>query len=80
MKKSENLPRGNWTPFTREDLVKFGQELKESGKCPVQDPNFYKPWKFFTVGTQEYEDELLRVEPQRRERTKLRRLLTKKRK
>jgi|694.fasta_scaffold25520_12 hypothetical protein len=53
-----NLTGFNYEPFTREDLVKFMDELKESGKCSVQDPNFYKPWNMVEYGTKEYEQEV----------------------
>ena len=44
MKSNNKLPGFNYTPFTREDLVKSMLERKESGQCPVQDPKFYEPW------------------------------------
>jgi hypothetical protein len=50
-----NLSGFNYKPFTREDLVRNMQERKESGQCPVQDPNFYKPWDVVEYGTEEYE-------------------------
>ena len=58
MKTTNTLPGFNFTPFTREDLVKNMLELKESGQCPVQDPNFYKPWVFLKVSSKEYESAL----------------------
>lgn len=55
MKTTNTLPGFTYTPFTREDLVQSMLERKESGDCPVQDPNFYKPWDMVEVGTKEYE-------------------------
>jgi len=34
---------------------KFNKELKESGKCSVQNPDFYGNWNLVEVGTPEYE-------------------------
>ena len=55
MKPTDKLPGFNYTPFTREDLVKNMLERKESGECPVQDPKFYEPWNMVEYGTEEYE-------------------------
>ena len=55
MKSNNKLPGFNYTPFTREDLVKSMLERKESGQCPVQDPKFYEPWDMVEYGTEEYE-------------------------
>lgn len=41
--------------YTKEDSEKFNKELKESGKCPMTDPNFYGNWNLVEVGTPEYE-------------------------
>lgn len=56
MKRLETLPGFNYKPFTKEDLVKLGQELRESGKCSVQNPDFYKPWNMVEVNSEEYEN------------------------
>jgi hypothetical protein len=55
MNTSNTLQGFNYKPFTKEDLVSNMLERKESGECPVQDPNFYKPWVMVEVGTDEYE-------------------------
>jgi hypothetical protein len=41
--------------YTQEMSDKFNKELRESGKCPMKDPNFYGNWTMFEVGTPEYE-------------------------
>lgn len=41
--------------YTKEMSEKFNKELKESGKCPMTDPNFYGNWTTYEVGTPEYE-------------------------
>jgi hypothetical protein len=41
--------------YTKEDSEKFNKELKESGKCPMTNPNFYGNWTTYEVGTPEYE-------------------------
>jgi hypothetical protein len=40
--------------YTKEMSTKFNEELKESGKCNVSNPNFYGNWELFEVGTPEY--------------------------
>jgi hypothetical protein len=55
MNTNSKLPGFNFKPFTREELVKNMQERKESGLCPVKDPNFYKPWDMVEFGTEAYE-------------------------
>ena len=55
MKPTDKLTGFNYSPFTREDLVKNMLERKESGECPVQDPKFYEPWNMVEYGTEEYE-------------------------
>jgi hypothetical protein len=30
--------------YTKEDLIKDLQKLKESGKSPIKNPDFFKPW------------------------------------
>jgi hypothetical protein len=55
MESKDKLPGFNYKPFSREDLVKSMLELKESGKCPVQNPKFYEPWNMVEYGTEEYE-------------------------
>jgi hypothetical protein len=75
MKTTNTLPGFNYKPFTKEDLEKNMLERKEGGQCPVQDPNFYKPWDMVEVGTKEYEStpkESRELRLERRER--LRRL------
>ena len=37
---------GFYTNFTKEDTLKFKQELKESGTCPMTNPEFYELWKW----------------------------------
>jgi hypothetical protein len=74
MKSNNKLPGFNYTPFTREDLVKSMLERKESGQCPVQDPKFYEPWDMVEVGTQEYEQELQKYDYVRKERLDKKRL------
>ena len=75
MKTTNTLPGFNYKPFTREDLVKNMLELKESGKCPVQNPNFYKPWNMVEVGTDEYEEQLLKHDQVRKDRLQKKRLM-----
>lgn len=75
MKTTNTLPGFNYTPFTREDLVKNMLERKENGDCPVQDPNFYKPWDMVEVGTKEYEQELLKYDQVRKDRLQKKRLM-----
>jgi|APGre2960657373_1045057.scaffolds.fasta_scaffold97982_2 hypothetical protein len=41
--------------YTKEMSEKFNKELKESGKCPMTNPNFYGNWTTYEVGTPEYE-------------------------
>jgi hypothetical protein len=41
--------------YTKEMSEKFNKELKESGKCSVQNPDFYGNWNLVEVGTPEYE-------------------------
>jgi hypothetical protein len=42
--------------YTKEDSEKFNKELKESGKCPITNPDFYGNWNLVEVGTPEYEE------------------------
>lgn len=37
---------GFYTNYTKEDCLRAGQELKESGTCPMTDPEFYGLWKW----------------------------------
>lgn len=37
---------GFYTNYTKEDCLRAGQELKESGTCPITDPEFYGLWKW----------------------------------
>ncbi|WP_396164940.1 hypothetical protein [Flavobacterium sp.] len=74
MKPTDKLPGFNYTPFTREDLVKNMLERKESGQCPVQDPKFYEPWNMVEYGTEEYEKELQKYDYIRKERLEQKRL------
>jgi hypothetical protein len=75
MKTTNTLPGFNYKPFTREDLVKNMLERKESGECPVQNPNFYKPWNVVEVGTDEYEEQLLKHDQVRKDRLQKKRLM-----
>jgi hypothetical protein len=34
---------------------KFNEELRESGRCGMKNPDFYGNWKPLQVGTPEYE-------------------------
>ena len=68
MKTTNTLPGFTYTPFTREDLVQSMLERKESGDCPVQDPNFYKPWDMVEYGSKEYD-----LEPKASRELKLKR-------
>ena len=54
MKTPNTLPGFNYVPFTKEDLVQSMLERKESGDCPVADPNFYKPWDMVEYQTEEF--------------------------
>jgi hypothetical protein len=40
--------------YTQEMSDKFNKELKESGKCSMEDPNFYGNWNLLEVGSKEY--------------------------
>lgn len=75
MKTTNTLPGFTYTPFTREDLVQSMLERKESGQCPVQDTNFYTPWDMVEVGTEEYEQELLKYNQVRKDRLVNKRLM-----
>jgi hypothetical protein len=44
--------------YTKEMSDKFNKELKESGKCPVQNPKFYGEWDLLEVGSVEYNEKL----------------------
>jgi hypothetical protein len=37
---------GFYTNYTAEDTLRAKQELKESGTCPVTNPEFYELWKW----------------------------------
>jgi hypothetical protein len=39
--KNEN---GLYSNYTTEDCLRSGQELKESGECPMTNPEFYGVW------------------------------------
>jgi hypothetical protein len=41
--------------YTKEMSETFNNELKNSGKCSVQNPDFYGKWNLVEVGTPEYE-------------------------
>jgi len=41
--------------YTKEMSDKFNKELKESGKCSVENPDFYGNWNMVKFGTPEYE-------------------------
>jgi hypothetical protein len=41
--------------YTKEDSEKFNKELKESGSCPIKNPDFYGNWNLLEVGSPEYE-------------------------
>ncbi len=41
--------------YTQEMSDKFNKELRESGKCPIKNPDFYGKWNMLEVGTPEYE-------------------------
>ncbi len=75
MKTTNTLPGFTYTPFTREDLVQSMLERKESGDCPVQDPNFYKPWDMVEVGTEEYNKELQKYDQVRKDRLAKKRMM-----
>jgi hypothetical protein len=68
MESNDKLPGFNYKPYSREDLVKSMLELKESGKCPVQNPKFYEPWNMVEYGTEEYEQQLLKHDQVRKDR------------
>ena len=75
MDSKDKLPGFNYKPFSREDLVKSMLERKESGQCPVQDPKFYEPWDFLEVGSEEYEQQLLKHDQVRKDRLQKKRLM-----
>jgi hypothetical protein len=50
-------------------------ERKENGDCPVQDPNFYKPWDMVEVGTEEYNKELQKYDQVRKDRLAKKRMM-----
>ena len=41
--------------YTQEMSDKFNKELRESGKCDVQNPDFYGKWNLVEFGTPEYD-------------------------
>jgi len=41
--------------YTKEMSESFNRELKESGKCSVQNPDFYGKWDMVKFGTPEYD-------------------------
>jgi hypothetical protein len=41
--------------YTQEMSAKFNEELRESGRCGMKNPDFYGNWKPLQVGTPEYE-------------------------
>jgi hypothetical protein len=41
--------------YTKEMSQKFNNELKESNKCGVSNPDFYGKWNLVQVGTSEYD-------------------------
>lgn len=47
------LPGFNYTPFTKEDLVKSMLKHKESGQCHVHNLIFYEHWNMVRYGTEE---------------------------
>jgi hypothetical protein len=75
MKTPNTLPGFNYVPFTKDDLVQSMLERKESGDCPVVDPNFYKPWDMVEVGTEEYERELQKYDQVRKDRLEKKRMM-----
>jgi hypothetical protein len=75
MKTTNTLPGFTYTPFTREDLVQSMLERKESGDCPVHDPNFYKPWDMVEVGTEGYNKELQKYDQVRKDRLSKKRMM-----
>jgi len=79
MEPTNELSGFNHKPFTREDLVRNMQERKESGQCPVQDPDFYKPWNMVKYGSKEAELEPRASRELKLERREMLRQLTKKR-
>lgn len=40
--------------YTKEMSDSFNKEFKESGKCSVQNPDFYGKWNLVECGTPEY--------------------------
>lgn len=72
----EGLPGFNYTPFTREDLIRNMLALKESGKCFVKNPKFYEPWDMIEYGTEEWEQEMKnpKYEQIRKDRMEMKRL------
>jgi hypothetical protein len=44
--------------YTQEMSDQFNKELKESGKCPMTNPEFYGKWDLVEVGTPEYYERL----------------------
>ena len=41
--------------YTKEMSESFNREFKESGKCSVQNPDFYGKWDMVKFGTPEYD-------------------------
>lgn len=41
--------------YTKQMSDTFNNELKESNKCSVQNPDFYGKWNLVKFGTPEYE-------------------------
>lgn len=41
--------------YTKEMSESFNKDLKESGKCSVQNPDFYGNWNLVKCGTPEYD-------------------------
>ena len=51
--------------YTKEMSEKFNKEFRESGKCPIKDPNFYGNWTTYEFGTPEYEEAFKKVKPKK---------------
>lgn len=41
--------------YTQEMSDKFNKELRESGRCSMQNPDFYGKWNLVEFGTPEYD-------------------------
>jgi len=56
---------GFYTNYTKEDALRSKQELKESGTCPMTNPEFYELWKWDNPNKVE-DEETKRLKRERR--------------